>query len=95
MLRRLESIFGRSERRGAVGEALAANSLGDTYVTNLIIMSAYFQSLFLIFYNFHLMFPSNTLTLTPALFKRREAISASNGDGIGSTGRSFVEIPLC
>ena len=97
MLRRLESIFGRSERRGAVGEALAANSLGDTYVKNLAIMFAYFQSLFLryFFYNFHLMFPSNTLTLTPALFKRREAISASNGDGIGSTGRSFVEIPLC
>ena len=94
MLRRLESIFGRSERRGAVGEALAANSLGDTYVTNLIIMCAYFQ-LLLFLYNFHLMFPSNTLTLTPALFKRREAISASNGDGIGSTGRSFVEIPLC
>ena len=41
------------------------------------------------------MFPSNNITLTPALFKRREAISASNGDGIGSTGRSFVEIPLC
>ena len=94
MLRRLESIFGRSERRGAVGEALAANSLGDTYVTILIIKCAYFQ-LLLIFYNFHLMFPSSTLTLTPALFKRREAISASNGDGIGSTGRSFVEIPLC
>ena len=30
MLSRFESIFGRSERLGAVGEALAASSLGDT-----------------------------------------------------------------
>ena len=94
MLRRFESIFGRSERRGAVGEALAANSLGDTYNTSQCIICTYLR-LSLFVYHFHLRFRSNTLTFTPALFKRREAISASNGDGIGSTGRSFVEIPLC
>jgi len=34
-------------------------------------------------------------TLTPALARSLEASSASNGAGIGTTGKSFVEIPLC
>lgn len=33
--------------------------------------------------------------LTPALASKRDASSGSNGLGIGSTGKSFVEIPRC
>ncbi len=35
------------------------------------------------------------LTLTPALARSLDARSASNGVGMGMTGRSLVEIPLC
>ena len=63
MPNRFESSLGISDRRGAVGEARAASSLGDT--------------------------------LTPAFARSLEASSASKGAGIGTTGRSLVEMPLC
>ena len=61
--KRFESNLGKSLLLGAVGEALAANSLGDTF--------------------------------TPALANSLDANWASKGAGIGTTGRSLVEMPLC
>jgi len=60
---KLESSFGMSDLLGAVGDARAANSFGET--------------------------------LTPAFANSRDASSASKGAGIGTTGKSFVEMPRC